>query len=136
MKPLCTPDCFLQHALMLMPQANANSYVVYHTNGSVDPERGTTGAAMVTLGETPDHCSTLQTELVIIKNALEHVLQRREKTVVLHTDSRSFLQVPQQWRPQVDNVRLITTILDLTQIVAAQGRSYITQGAKLRRPAG
>ncbi|KAG0713912.1 hypothetical protein GWK47_015166 [Chionoecetes opilio] len=47
------------------------------------------GAAVVTGQEvlswrTPDHCSTLQTELVAIQHALEHARHRREEMVVVH----------------------------------------------------
>ncbi|XP_050724605.1 uncharacterized protein LOC127002567 [Eriocheir sinensis] len=126
-KARCTQGELLQHALMVVAQANAGSCAVYYTDGSVDPERGATGAAVVTGRETLswrtlDHCSTLQTKLLVIKHALEHALQHRKGPVVLHTDSRSSLQVLQQWRPPADNVRLVTTILGLTHSIAAQGR--------------
>ncbi|KAG0722292.1 hypothetical protein GWK47_044757 [Chionoecetes opilio] len=100
---------------------------VYYTDGSVDPERGTTGAAVVTGQEvlswrTPDHCSTLQTEPVAIQHALKHARHRREEMMVVHSDSRSALQVLQQLSPPTDNVRLTTTILGLAQRIVAQGR--------------
>ena len=49
----------------------------YYTDGSVDPDNGRTGAAAITTGtellaSTPDHCSTLQTELVAIQLVFEH----------------------------------------------------------------
>ncbi|KAG0711815.1 hypothetical protein GWK47_019799 [Chionoecetes opilio] len=61
-------------------------------------ERGTTGAAVVTGQEvlswrTPDHCSTLQTELVAIQHGpWPTPAHRRGEMVVVHSDSRSALQ--------------------------------------------
>ncbi|KAG0720484.1 hypothetical protein GWK47_048421 [Chionoecetes opilio] len=109
------------------PWEAAGVCVLAITLYSVDPERGATGAAVVTGQEvlswrTPDHCSTLQTELVAIQHALEHARHRREEMVVVHSDSRSALQVLQQLSPPTDNVRLTTTILVLAQGIAAQGR--------------
>ncbi|KAG0718417.1 putative RNA-directed DNA polymerase from transposon BS [Chionoecetes opilio] len=126
-KALCTRVELRQHALRGIADANVPGSAVYYTDGSVDPERGTTGAAVVTGQEvlswrTPDHCSTLQTELVAIQHALEHARHRREEMVVVHSDSRSALQVLQQLSPPTDNVRLTTTILGLAQRIAAQGR--------------
>ncbi|KAK8399322.1 hypothetical protein O3P69_003441 [Scylla paramamosain] len=62
-----------------------------------------------------------QTELVAILLALEHAQHRRERTVVLHTDSRTGLQALQQPYPS-DNVGLVTAILGSLQSLAAQGR--------------
>ncbi|KAG0714112.1 hypothetical protein GWK47_014768 [Chionoecetes opilio] len=126
-KALCTRVELRQHALRGIAEANVPGSAVYYTDGSFDPERGTTGAAVVIGQEvlswrTPDHCSTLQTELVAIQHALEHARQRREEMVVVHSDSRSALQVLQQLSPPTDNVRLTTTILGLAQRIAAQGR--------------
>ena len=70
---------------------------------------------------TSDHCSTLQTELVAIRHALQHAQRRPEATVVIFTDSRAALQVLQQPRPR-DNVHLFTSILGSLQRLALQGR--------------
>ncbi|KAG0716241.1 hypothetical protein GWK47_010178 [Chionoecetes opilio] len=88
---------------------------------------GLTGAAVVTGGEvlswrTPDHCSTLQTELVAIERTLQNALGRQEEFVVIHTDSMSALQVLRQPRTPMDNVQLTTAILGHIQGLAAQGR--------------
>ncbi|KAG0727102.1 hypothetical protein GWK47_035337 [Chionoecetes opilio] len=64
----------------------------------------------------------LPTVLVAIQYALEHARHRREEMVVVHSDSRSALQVLQQLSSPADNVRLTTTILGLGQRIAAQGR--------------
>ncbi|XP_045132191.1 uncharacterized protein LOC123516654 [Portunus trituberculatus] len=115
-----------QHALMAMARVSKPGCVTYYTDGSVDPDSGRTGAAAITGGtelgvRTPDHCSTLQTELVAIQLALEHAHHRQEPTVVLHTDSKSGLQALQQPQPS-DNVGLVTAILGSLQSLAAQGR--------------
>ncbi|KAK8375138.1 hypothetical protein O3P69_015649 [Scylla paramamosain] len=96
-KALCAVEEMRQHAFMAMAQVTEPDSVVYYTDGSADPDSGRTGAAAITRGaevceRTPDHCSTLQTELVAILLALEHAQHRRERTVVLHTDSRTGLQ--------------------------------------------
>ena len=125
-KAQCTLQEMQQHALMTVAHASIPGSAVYYTDGSVDPARGKTGAAVVTEGEvmtwrTPDHCSTLQTELVAIQHALEHAKHHGEGAVIIHTDSKSALQVLQQPRP-IDNVRLFTTIIVHAQSLAAQGR--------------
>ena len=104
---------------MAVAQASISASGVYYTDGSVDPARGTTGTAAVTGGEvlswrTPDHYFTLQTELVAIKLALVHIRHRREVAVVIHTDSKSSLEVLQQPNPTVD-VRIMTSILAQAQ---------------------
>ena len=71
-----------QHALQAVAQAvGPGTTIVYYTDGSVDPERGPIGAAVVTGDEvlswrTPDYCSTLQTEMVAIQHALHHAQHR------------------------------------------------------------
>lgn len=97
---------------------------VYYTDGPVDPGNGRIVA--ITGGtelreRTPAYCSSLQTELVDIQLALEHAQHRQEAPVVLHTDSRTELQVLQQSQPS-DNVGLVTAILGSLQSLAAQGR--------------
>ncbi len=125
-KSLCGAEEMRQHALMAMAGVTEPDSAVYYTDGSVDPDSGRTGAAAITrgtevCGRTPDHCSTLQTELVAIQMALEHAHHQQEPTVVLHTDSRAGLQVLQQPHPK-DNVGLVTAILGSLQSITAQGR--------------
>ena len=125
-KALCSREELRQHALMAMALARVPGSAIYYTDGSVDPVRGTTGAAVAFGGEVlswrlPDHCSTLQTELAAIRHALEHAQAREEETVVVHTDSRAALEVLQQVQP-ADNVFLTTTILGLIQSLASCGR--------------
>ena len=62
----------------------------------------------------------LQTELVAIQLALEHVQHCEEVTVVLHTDSKVRLPVLQLRHPS-DNVGLVTAILSSLQSLT-QGR--------------
>ncbi|KAG0725731.1 putative RNA-directed DNA polymerase from transposon BS [Chionoecetes opilio] len=71
---------------------------------------------------TPDHCSTLQKELVAIERVLQHALGRQEDIVGIHTDSMSALQVLPQPRTPMDNVQLTTAMLGHIQGLAAQGR--------------
>ncbi|KAK8407615.1 hypothetical protein O3P69_002277 [Scylla paramamosain] len=134
-KALCTVEEMQQHAFMAMAQVTEPDSVVYYTDGSADPDSGRTGAAAITRGaevceRTPNHCSTLQTELVAIQLALEHAQHRRERTVVLHTNSRTGLQALQQPYPS-NNVGLVTAILGSLQSLAAQGRRV-----RLNQPRG
>ncbi|KAK8386400.1 hypothetical protein O3P69_010815 [Scylla paramamosain] len=111
-KALCAVEEMRQHAFMAMAQVTEPDSVVYYTDGSADPDSGRTGAAAITRGA--------ETELVAILLALEHAQHRRERTVVLHTDSRTGLQALQQPYPS-DNVGLVTAILGSLQSLAAQG---------------
>ncbi|XP_050708035.1 uncharacterized protein LOC126993210 [Eriocheir sinensis] len=125
-KAVCPTAELRQHALMAMARVTEPGCAIYYTDGSVDPDSGRTGAAAITGGtelgmRTPDHCSTLQTELVAIQLALEHAHHRQEATVVLHTDSKSGLRALQQPQPK-DDVGLVTAILGSLQSLAAQGR--------------
>ena len=108
-----------------MEEVTEPGSAVYFTDGSVDPESGTTGAAAVTGGtqlssRTSDHCSSLQTELVAILHALEQAQCRPEAMVIAHTDSRAALQVLQQPHPS-DDVRLITSILTAWRFLSIGG---------------
>ncbi|KAG0715208.1 hypothetical protein GWK47_012474 [Chionoecetes opilio] len=95
--------------------------------GPVRNWRGDRGLAtrqaldLVLSWRTPDHCSTLQTELLVIERALQHALGRQEEVMVIHTDSMSALQVLRQPRTPMDNVQLTTAILGYIQGLAAQG---------------
>lgn len=125
-KAVCPTAELRQHALMAMARVTEPGCAIYYTDGSVDPDSGRTGAAAITGGtelgvRTPDHCSTLQTELVAIQLALEHAHHRQEATVVLHTDSKSGLRALQQPQPK-DDVGLVTANLGSLQSLAAQGR--------------
>lgn len=103
---------------------------MYYVDGTVNPS-GRTAAAAITgnmelCARTPDHCSTLQTELVAIQLILEHVQHRQEATMVVHMDSRAGLQVLQQPQPS-DNESLVpnwyATAIDYQPLDASQQRS-------------
>lgn len=131
-KAQCPTAVLRQHALMemhgqVMATAAAADTAVYYTDGSVDPTSGRSGAAFVTGGvermwRTPDHCSTLQTELVAILHALQHALSRHETTMVILCDSQTALQALQQQLQPRDNVRLTTTILSSLHQLAHRGK--------------
>lgn len=87
--------------------------VHYFTDGSVDPEAESTGAAVWStvfsgMWRTSNSCSTTQTELVAISKALEHATLQHYSSIAIHTDSRAALQAIQKTKPQ-DNIFLITT---------------------------
>ncbi|MEL7523335.1 MAG: ribonuclease H family protein, partial [Cyanobacteria bacterium J06553_1] len=128
-KAQCLPQEMHQLALMGMDTFHGPHSAVYYTDGSVDPITGTAGAAFTTQGvtvacRTSNHSSTLQTELVGILGALSHAQDGLERTVVVHTDSKTALQSLQQRRHK-DNVQLVTTILGLAQRLLRSGRRVI-----------
>ena len=125
-KAQCAPQEMRQRALMRMNELHGPSCAVYFTDGSVDPTKGTAGAAFVSqevseAWRTSDHCSTLQVELVGILGALTHAQTRDESSIIIHTDSRAALQTLLQ--PQhKDNVSLVTNILGLANRLAHSGK--------------
>ena len=128
-KAQCIPQEMHQLALMGMDSLHGPHCAVYYTDGSVNPNTGTAGAAFITQGvsaawRTSNHSSTLQTELVGILGALVHAQDRPERTVVIHTDSKSALQSLHQRRHK-DNVQVVTTILGLAQGLVRGGRRAI-----------
>ena len=73
---------------MAMARVTEPECAVYYTDGTVDPDSGRTVAAAITIGtellaRTPEHCSTIQTQLMVIQLALEHAQHCEEATVVL-----------------------------------------------------
>ena len=83
-----------------MPLSEIHATTVY-TDGSVDQDTGTAGAAFVSGGVTSqwrlsDGASSTQAELVAIKGALEHLATTRPASALVATDSRSALQSLQQ----------------------------------------
>lgn len=106
----------LRSMVLVSVQGRLDSDINY-TSGSVTSKRDSTGAAVVVAGQvlswrTPNYCSTLQTELVTIKQALEHARHCQERVVVIHTDCCSALQVLQWPCSPPDKVRLTTTYRD------------------------
>ena len=101
----------------------------YFTDGSVDPKHHRSGAAFYTQGQTlrwrlSNDCSTLQTELVAISKALQHAATQHNKSIIIHTDSKSAMQALQHSQPR-DNVHIITSILAQLQEFQSQNRPVV-----------
>ena len=89
------------------------SYVLY-TDGTVDPETETSGSAVTSANfsacwRTSNKASTMQTELVAIKQALTYTKDNENGPVVIHCDSKSAMQALQQTKIK-ENRNLITSI--------------------------
>ncbi|XP_068233495.1 uncharacterized protein [Palaemon carinicauda] len=74
---------------------------IYYTDSTVDPGTETAGAEVFSSNltacwRTSSNVSTMQTELVAIKQALQYSIDNEEGPVVIHTDSRSPMQALQQ----------------------------------------
>ncbi|XP_045105273.1 uncharacterized protein LOC123500687 [Portunus trituberculatus] len=100
---------------------------VYYTDGSRDQDTGRSGAAFVLRGEEHawrlcDGCSSLQTELAAIFQVTAHALQQETTTIVIHTDSRSAIEVLQRQKIR-DNTQLTTSILGNLQHLQRQGKA-------------
>lgn len=99
----------------------------YYTDGSVQQDVQTAGAAFTCNAGSgkvrlTNGASTLQTELVAIKSALEHALTHSDKGIVIHTDSKTAIQALAN--PHVkDNIFLTTSVLKLMQELSGRGRS-------------
>lgn len=108
----------------LIPQAAKHDMTIY-TDGSVDHDSGAAGAAMVCGGVTmqwrvSDGASSLQTELVAIRGALDYVSELRPRSVLIATDSKASLQALMHDHPS-DNISLITSILHRAQVLQERG---------------
>ena len=78
----------------LKPLIDSHEITIY-TDGSVDPDTGAAGAAFV-CGErqwrVSDEASSVQTEFVAIRCALEYAAEARPRNVVIATHSKASLQ--------------------------------------------
>ncbi|XP_068234183.1 uncharacterized protein [Palaemon carinicauda] len=90
----------------------------YYTDGTVDPGTKTAGAVVFSSNltacwRTSNNASTMQTELVAIKQALQYSIEDEEGPIVIHTDSRSSMQALQQEKNKENKVLLanIKTLL-------------------------
>ena len=110
----------------LRPLSEEHEVTIY-TDGSVEQDTGAAGAAMV-CGEVTrqwrvsDGASSLQTELVAIKGALNHALEVRPRSVLVATDSKASLQALKHPQPS-DNISLLTCIFSLAQNLQELGTS-------------
>ena len=102
---------------------------VYYTDGSVDSYTGRSGAAFVHNGEEfpsrlSDGCCSLQAKLAAIQKATSHALHSTNKTIIVHTDSKSAIETLQR-RHQPDNVQLTTSVLANIWELQRRGKTVI-----------
>ncbi|XP_066989234.1 uncharacterized protein [Macrobrachium rosenbergii] len=98
----------------------------YYTDGTVDPGTQTVGAAVHSNNFTAcwrvsNNASTMQTELVAIKQALVYSLENEEGPVIIHTDSKSSMQALQQPKNK-ENKALIADIKSMLYQHTERGR--------------
>ena len=108
----------------LRPLSAAHDLTIY-TDGSVDQDTGAAGAAMV-CGEVTrqwrvsNGASSLQTELVAIRGALDYILELRPRSALIATDSKASLQALRRSQP-LDNISLLTSIFYRAQTLLELG---------------
>ncbi len=96
---------------------------VFYTDGSLDPDTGLAASAWVREGQSEavrvsDFASTLQTELLAIKLALESYLAQpgdKEQRVVILTDSLSAIHVLKDMAPSRQEPELVEGIYNAAQ---------------------
>ena len=113
----CTPDELRTAATAAITSAELPGSTVYYTDGSVDPETHTAGAAVFSENFTgcwrvSNTASTMQTELIALQQALQHSITYGEGPVTIHTDCKSAIQALQAKRV-MENKDLILDIKNL-----------------------
>ena len=125
-KQNCSPQTLQAAALNAISAVQTPNSITFYTDGSVDPTSHRAGAAIYAnqyqaAWRLSDNCSTLETELTAIKQALSFSLQNEHGPVIIHTDSLSASQALQKPQPK-ENIHLLTSVLALAQQHQAQGR--------------
>ena len=100
-KEQCSKEELQRAATAAIAQTETPESKVYYTDGTVDPETITTGAAVYSSRFTgcwrvSNSASTMQTELVALKQALNYSLHNEQGPVTIHTDCKSAVQALQQ----------------------------------------
>ena len=99
-KEQCTQMELRVAAQTAIHNAEQPGSTVYYTDGTVDPDTKTTGAAVHSNNysgcwRTTDTASTMQTELIALKQALLHSIANENGPVTIHTDCKSAVQALQ-----------------------------------------
>ena len=100
-KELCTPQEMRVAATTAINRTETPDSIIYYTDGTVDPETNTSGAAVYSNSftgswRTSNNASTMQTELIALKQALLHSVNNEVGPVTIHTDCKSAVQALQQ----------------------------------------
>ena len=109
-KENCTANELRAAATLAINEAESPNCAVYYTDGTVDPDSNTAGAAVYSSSYTgcwrvTDNASTMQTELAAIREALKYSVSNGQGDITIHTDCRSALQALQQAKIK-DNMTL------------------------------
>ena len=113
-KNLNTSESLKTSALQAIQKVQRlNTYNIY-TDGSVDPTTETAGSAVFSNNYTAswrisNTASTMQSELIAIRQALLYTIEHEHQHIAIHTDSKSAIQAL-QIRNIKENKKLITQI--------------------------
>ena len=118
-KEQCSPTELKNAAIAAISNAEQPGSKVYYTDGTVDPDTKTTGAAVYSNNytgswRTTNTASTMQTELIALKQALQHSITEEAGPVTIHTDCKSAVQAIQLIKIK-ENKSLIMDIQSLLQ---------------------
>ena len=116
-KEQCSLTELKNAAIIAINNAEQPGSTVYYTDGTVDPDTETTGAAVYSNNftgswRTTNTASTMQTELIAIKQALLHSITNEVGPVTIHTDCKSAVQALQSIKIK-ENKSLIMDIQSL-----------------------
>ena len=116
-KENCTIAELRAAATTTINEAESQNCTAYYTDGTVDPDSNTAGAAVYSNNYTScwrvtDNASTMQTELAAIRETLKHTISNDQGNITIHIDCKSALQAIQQHKIK-DNKTLITDIKHL-----------------------
>ena len=100
-KENCTIAELRAAANIAINEAENQNCTVYYTDGTVDPDSNTSGAAVYSNNYTgcwrvTNKASTMQTELAAIRETLKYSMSNGQGDIAIHTDCRSALYAIQQ----------------------------------------
>ena len=100
-KENCTIAGLRAAATIAINEAESQNCTVYYTNGTVDPDSKTSGAAVYSNSYTgcwrvTNNASTMQTELATIRETLKYSMSNGQGDITIHTDCKSVLQALQE----------------------------------------
>ena len=125
----CTEEQLRVAALGAIESAMLPNSITYYTDGSVDPDTNTTGAAVYSNNYTAswrlsNHASTMQTELIAILQALQNSTNEVSEATIIHTDSKAAWLALQQKKVR-DNRYIIGSIKELLLQHKANNRRVV-----------
>ncbi len=94
---------------------------IYYTDGSLNPENQRAASAFTMMADNQQHqqysrisdgASTLQTELIAIKIALDSKCTPTERNIVIFTDSLSAIKVLDRANPEPQNIEIVNQIFE------------------------